>query len=93
MMIITFIVGLALGIIFFGGLWFTVKKALGTPYAPLWFFGSLMIRTAIILVGFYYVSSEGLPQVASCLIGFVIARFLVFRITKQLEQKHIPTQS
>ena len=88
-MAVALISGLILGIIFFGGLWLTVKKSLGTPYAALWFLGSSLIRTAIVLTGFYFVASGSLPRILISVAGFVTARFLVFWFTKQLEQKQL----
>ena len=63
-MILTFIAGIALGILFFYGLWLTVKKAVTAKTPALWFLGSSLIRTAIILAGFYYISQGGLATVA-----------------------------
>lgn len=88
-MIVALLSGLILGIMFFGGLWLTVKKALGSMYASLWFLGSSVVRTAIALTGFYFVSQGGLLQLLISVAGFVAARFLVLRITRQLEQKQI----
>ena len=45
--------GLALGLIFFGGLWWTVRKAVASRQPALWFLGSLLARMAIVLAGFY----------------------------------------
>ena len=86
---IAFISGLILGVIFFGGLWLTVRKALGTNYASLWFLGSSLLRMAIVLVGFYFVSKSGLLPLLMSVAGFVAARFLVMWQTKILEQKEI----
>lgn len=88
MIAVALIGGLILGVIFFGGLWLTVKKALGTKYTSLWFLGSSIIRTAIVLTGFYFLSqSGGLLQLLIGVAGFIAARFLVLRLTSQLEQK------
>ena len=89
MMAIALISGFIFGIIFFGGLWLTVKKSLGTPYAALWFLASSVIRTAIVLTGFYFVASGSLPRILISVAGFVTGRFLVLWFTKQLEQKQL----
>jgi F1F0 ATPase subunit 2 len=85
MIIVAIIVGLILGILFFGGLWLTVKKALGTTYAPLWFLGSSLLRTAIVLTGFYYIAQGNLPRLLLGVAGFIAARFLVVRLTRSTE--------
>lgn len=79
---LAFIAGLALGAIFFGGLWLTVKMATNSKIPALWFFGSLTIRIAITLTGFYYIGTGDLIRLLACFLGFVIARFLVIRLTK-----------
>ena len=42
-----------LGALFFGGLWWTVRKGVSSTQPALWFFGSLLLRTSIALAGFY----------------------------------------
>ena len=44
--------GLLLGAIFFGGLWFTVRKGVSSQRPALWFFFSLMLRMSVALAGF-----------------------------------------
>ena len=75
-------VGLLLGVLFFGGLWFTVKKALTSKKPALWFIGSSILRLGITLIGFYYIAMEDWRRLLICLFGFVIARFIVIRFTK-----------
>jgi F1F0 ATPase subunit 2 len=88
-MVVELISGVILGVIFFGGLWFTVKKAIATPYAALWVLGSSLIRTAIVLTGFYYAAEGSWQRLLICVAGFIAARFLVIRLTKTAQQKQI----
>lgn len=89
MIVIAVLSGLILGAVFFGGLWLTVKMALGTTYTSLWFLGSSLIRTAIVLTGFYFMSQQGLLLLLTSVAGFFAARFLVLRLSRQFEQKQI----
>jgi len=82
-----FIVGLALGTLFFGGLWLTVKKALSSKKPALWFLGSLVLRFGITLLGFYYMSMGRWVNMLICLLGFVIARFMILGFTKIKDDK------
>lgn len=75
--------GIVLGIIFFGGLWFTVNKGLNSKKPTLIFFGSLIIRMAIILTGFYIVGGDNWQKMLACLVGFLIARIVITNITKK----------
>lgn len=81
-MILAFVAGIALGIIFFGGLWFTVKKALTAKIPALWLIGSFILRIGIALAGFYFVGSGVWQRLVLCLLGFILARFIVIHFTK-----------
>jgi len=71
--------GLLLGAVFFGGLWWTVRRGVSSPRPAAWFLGSLLVRTGIILAGFYFASDGQGDRLLACLAGFVIARLLVIR--------------
>lgn len=73
--------GLLLGAMFFGGLWWTVKKGLSSEYPALWFLGSQIVRTGVALAGFYVVSNGHWERLLMCLVGFVLARGIVSRLT------------
>jgi F1F0 ATPase subunit 2 len=46
-----------------------------------WFLGSLLLRTGIVLTGFYFVSGGHWDRLLTCLLGFIIARIIVTRFT------------
>lgn len=87
--IITLIVGLILGTIFYAGLWFTVKKALVSKTPAIWFIGSFIIRVTITLIGFYFVGKGNIKNIIVCFLGFIIARIVVTNYTKQKDNKQI----
>ena len=70
-----------LGGAFFGGLWWTVRRAVASPQPALWFFPSLMVRTALIVAGFYLVGGGHWQRLVACLVGFITARLVVTRTT------------
>jgi F1F0 ATPase subunit 2 len=74
--------GLLLGAIFFGGLWWTVRKGLSSKNPALWFLGSMALRMGIVLLGFYFVGRGNWQRLVACLLGFIIARFCVMRLTR-----------
>ncbi len=74
--------GVLLGAIFFGGLWCTVRKGVSSQRPALWFLGSMLVRTGIVVAGFYVVSDGRWERLVACLLGFVIARLLVTRLTR-----------
>ncbi len=82
-----FIVGLILGTIFFGGLWLTVKNAATSKMPGLLFLGSFIFRAGIVLLGLYYTGGGHWERSVFCLIGFIIARFVIIYLTKANEKK------
>ena len=74
--------GLVLGALFFGGLWWTVQRAMASAYAALWFLLSLVLRTAIVLAGFYLVCADDWRRWLAAALGFGAARLLITRITR-----------
>ena len=57
--------GVLLGAIFFGGLWWTVRKGVSSEQPAFWFFGSLLLRMSIALAGFYFVSDGHWERLAA----------------------------
>jgi F1F0 ATPase subunit 2 len=71
--------GALTGIIFFGGLWWTVKKGTRSSRPALWFATSFLVRTTLAVTGFYFASNGHWQTLMSCLAGFLIARIFVIR--------------
>jgi F1F0 ATPase subunit 2 len=80
------VTGMLLGTMFFGGLWWTVRKGVSSARPALWFFGSLLLRTSMTLVGFYMVSDGHWERLLVCLLGFTIARLIATRLTRIAER-------
>lgn len=65
---------------FFGGLWWTVRKGLSSQQPARWFFGSLLLRTILALAGFYVIANGHWQRLLLCLLGFAMARQIVTRL-------------
>jgi F1F0 ATPase subunit 2 len=76
------VAGAALGAIFFGGLWWTVRKSVFSPRPALWFLGSMLLRMSIALAGFYVIGRGHWDRLLVCLLGFVMARLVVIWLTR-----------
>jgi F1F0 ATPase subunit 2 len=85
-LVLALVTGVLLGAIFFGGLWWTVRKGVSSKRAALWFFGSLLLRTSIALAGFYFVARGHWERLLVCLLGFVMARLIVTRLIRATEK-------
>jgi F1F0 ATPase subunit 2 len=89
---LAWVAGVLLGAIFFGGLWWTVRKGVSSERPALWFFGSLLVRMSVALAGLYFVSGGHGERLLSCLLGFFSASLLVTRSTRPSgqEARHAP---
>ena len=81
-LVLALVAGLVLGAIFFGGLWWTVRKGISSKSPAFWFLGSMLLRMGIVLVGFYFVGRGDWQRLVVCLLGFIIARIIVVRLTR-----------
>ena len=74
--------------------WWTVHEGPSSDHAgPLWFVGSLLLRTGVILAGFYFVSQNHWSRLVMCLLGFLIARvFVVKRLTHEPAEEPTPLE-
>jgi F1F0 ATPase subunit 2 len=81
-LVLSLLAGFLFGVIFFGGLWWTVQRGLSSGRPAFWFFGSLFIRTIIVIAGFYFVSNGHWERLLTCLFGFFVMRHIVVRLTR-----------
>jgi F1F0 ATPase subunit 2 len=79
---VSLMAGVLIGAFFFGGLWWTVQKSLTSDNPGLWFFGSTLLRTGFAMTGFYFSARGDWRNLLVCLLGFVIARVVVTRVTR-----------
>lgn len=74
--------GFLLGAIFFGGLWWTVRNGLSSAHPAMWFLLSLLLRMSITMTGFWLVANGHWERLLVCLLGFVMARHVVARLSR-----------
>ena len=77
-----FLGGVGLGMVFFGGLWLTVRKGLRSQRPALWFFASFLLRTSIILAGLYALAGGHWQRLLVCLLGCIVARLVMMRFSR-----------
>ena len=78
-MILAPLAGVLLGVIFFGGLWWTIQRGISSKNPAILFSGSLLLRTAITIAGFYLISRGNWRNLMTCLFGFLLARLVLTR--------------
>jgi F1F0 ATPase subunit 2 len=81
-LVVPLLAGVVLGTVFFGGLWWTVRRAVSARWVALWFFASLLLRTGLVLGGFYLACGDDWQRWLAALLGFVVARMVVTRLTR-----------
>jgi len=81
-LVLAFAAGLLLGAMFFGGLWWTIRKCVSSELPAAWFAGSLLLRTMVTLAGFYFVAQGDWRRLLACLLGFFLARIAATRLPR-----------
>jgi F1F0 ATPase subunit 2 len=74
-----FALGGILGLVYFWGLWATVRHLSLRPWAPLWLLLSLTVRLGILLAGIYWVGAGDWRRFLAALAGVLLARLLATR--------------
>ena len=72
-----FFFGLLLGVIYFGGLWASVQHLLVFEAASLLFLLSFVIRSLIVLAGFYWVMDGYWERLIAAGAGFLMVRMVM----------------
>lgn len=87
MLTLALFVGLIAGGIFFAGLWFTVRQLAVARSPAALVVTSSMVRLAIVLGAFFLVGRGHIDRMLVCLLGLLLARFIVMRLTKPEPEK------
>jgi F1F0 ATPase subunit 2 len=81
-----FLAGIALGALYFGGLWLTVQRLRVVRRPGTLLLVSFVVRTALVLAGFYLVMGGQWERLVACVVGFVIARFVSVWLSRFSQQ-------
>ncbi|MBD3616309.1 MAG: ATP synthase subunit I [Gracilimonas sp.] len=84
--ILPLLMGVGLGILYFGGLWFTVQKINTVIYPALWMISSFFIRIGMLLITFYWLLMINWSFLAVGFIGFLLARSVFTQQFKQVKK-------
>lgn len=72
--------GVVLGTLFFGGLWITVRRLATSRHPGALAAGSLMVRTAAVVIGVLLLTRGRWQNALAILFGFIAARIAVSRV-------------
>ncbi len=81
-MTLPFAEGVLLGLFFFTGLWWTVRKLESAKSVALLFFSSMLVRTSVVILGFYFIVGEDWQHLTAGLVGFIMARIIITRFVR-----------
>jgi F1F0 ATPase subunit 2 len=76
-MILRFAFGILLGILFYGGLWLTVRHLATARHPFALTLGSLLLRMAVTLAGFLFVLNGRWQNAVVTLVGFTAGRAML----------------
>jgi F1F0 ATPase subunit 2 len=76
--------GILIGALFFGGLWWTVRRGVRSGQPAVWFLASFLVRTPVAVAGFFFAARGDWRRSIACLLGFLAARILVTRLTRAI---------
>ncbi|NLO14656.1 MAG: ATP synthase subunit I [Clostridiales bacterium] len=88
-LVLALLSGISLGAFFFGGLWWTTRKAPSVRRPALWFLGSFFLRSIVVLAGFWLVGAGQWQRLMLCLGGFVAARFIINMRLRATAEKQV----
>lgn len=76
---VAFVSGLGLGGFYFGVLWLSVRRLTDMARPGLWMTMMYLLRTAVVLLGFYLVMDGRWQSLLAALAGFVIVRVIFLK--------------
>jgi F1F0 ATPase subunit 2 len=88
LLVLMFVTGVLLAIIYLGALWLTLKNLHKRRYAALWLISSLLIRMLLLVFSFYLILGDGhWERLLAALSGFITMRLLATsNVRRQLMQ-------
>ncbi|RVT44897.1 ATP synthase subunit I [Rheinheimera sediminis] len=81
LLVVCLMTGVALGILFFGSLWWTTKQMHRFQYPALWFITGFILRTSTVLISINWISDGRWQGLIACCVGFLVARVAVLSFT------------
>lgn len=76
---LAFIAGIGLGVFYFGGLWWTVRRISTAPHPAILSLVSFFGRLGVVLLGFYLLTGGHWGRILVSLLGFLVARGVLVR--------------
>jgi F1F0 ATPase subunit 2 len=78
-LLLEFMAGIVLGVIYFGGLWLTVRNLGKTRNPAFIVMSSFVIRTLLIVAALYAITSARWDHLVAAVAGFIVSRVILTR--------------
>lgn len=82
-MLFSFFSGIILGLVFFGGLYYTTQKLPSAKMPGLIMIASISLRMIILIGGLYFIYSGDLIRLLIGIVGVFISKYIVIRFVKK----------
>jgi F1F0 ATPase subunit 2 len=79
--------GMALGVLHFGGLWWTLRRLPGAQHPAILMVGSVLARSLVTVAGLYFIMGGAWQRLIVALGGFLVTRLM---LTYWLRPKPVP---
>ncbi len=80
--IVAFVVGILVGLFYFAGLWWTVRRIPESKYPGMLLLGSMAIRLGVLLAVFLLVVGTSWIRLLAAVVGFILARTILVRFVR-----------
>lgn len=74
------VAGVVLGLVFFGGLWWTTQRLATASQPGILVAASLLVRVAVLAVGLYLLAQVGSAALLAAVLGLLVARIGLTRL-------------
>lgn len=82
-MVLGFLAGLLLGLIFFGGLYWSVEKLAQVKNPAILMLLSLLVRMAALMAGFILLFKRSFTEGIAALLGIIFVKFLLIAYSRK----------
>lgn len=90
-LLLALLVGILVSLVYFGGLWWTVRRVLDVERRASWMLASFLVRAGVVLSGLYLVIGTDGLRLAAAMLGFLIVRMvLVAFLRPKAKLEHAP---
>lgn len=82
-MVVAFFGGVVLGVVFFGGLYWSVNQLPSIKYPGLLMVVSMLVRMAILLTGLYFLMAGEIKNLLAAVAGVMLIKFVMIARVRQ----------